>query len=276
MTFPALRRRAALAAVVVAASFTAPVLAVAPTAHAADPATPSEAAQAPERTYSYRFYLGGILVGKADVAAAIDEVAYRLQTDVRSDGVVGWFYDVTVKASAEGARRDADTLAPRRFVMSSVTEGELFDMTVSYGESAPETIEAEPAFKPRPWQIDPARQTGALDPISAIVAALLPRPVADLCEHVIPIFDGRRRYDIVFDGVRADKTRRGERQIDCDARFQRVGGFKPKHMAKPDIPFIVRFAVAEDGDALPIRAWASTEFGAAVATLARLNGRKRR
>lgn len=228
------------------------------------------AAEASAADYQYKFYLGGVLIGKAEVATDIADDAYTFQTRLRSDGVVGFFYDLTIAASAEGRREgeEGDGLTPLRFGFNSVAEGEKLDLEMPFDGNAPERVTAEPPFDPRPWEIEPTAQSGALDPISAIVSALLPSPSGDVCHRTIPVYDGRRRYDIVFDGAR--KARRGrDGEVDCKVRYKRVAGFKPKYMTRPDIPFFVRFLVSEDGEALPIRAWADTDFGAATATLVR-------
>jgi hypothetical protein len=235
----------------------------------------AQPAQASERVaLDYRFYLGGILIGKASIAAAVEGEAYRLDTNVRSDGVVGWFYDVTVNGVAEGLRDARAKLRPALFRFNSVAEGKKFDLDMRYAGDAPSEIKAEPPFQPRHYAIDPTQQRGALDPMSAIVAALFPDKTAPLCNRTFPIFDGRRRYDVSLEGVISEKTEGGATVIECKGRWKRVGGFKPKHMRKPDYLFTVRFSRDSAGQVLPIRAWTDTEFGAAMAMLSSLNGRR--
>lgn len=222
----------------------------------------------------YRFYLGGVLIGKASIAAALDEASYRLDTKVRSDGVVGWFYDVTVEGLAEGARESGAKLTPSVFRFNSVAEGEPFNLDMRFEDDAPKTVKAEPPFQPRHYEIDPTQQRGALDPMTAIVAALFPDAAKPLCKQTFPIFDGRRRYDITLEGQISEKREDDTTIIECRGRWKRVGGFKPKHMRKPDYLFTVRYARDPSGRTLPVRAWTETEFGAAIATLSTRNGRR--
>ncbi len=239
-------------------------------------AAPSGAEAGERVALDYRFYLGGILIGKASIAAALDEASYRLDTNVRSDGVVGWFYDVTVNGAAEGLRDAKAKLTPASFRFKSIAEGKKFDLDMNYANNAPDEVKAEPPFQPRHYEIDPKQQRGALDPMSAIVAALFPDRSAPLCDRKFPIFDGRRRYDVSLEGVLSEKQDGDATLIECKGRWKRVGGFKPKHMRKPDYIFTVRFSRDKAGQVLPVRAWTDTEFGAAMASLSSLNGRRHR
>lgn len=236
--------------------------------------TPALAESNERMALDYRFYLGGVLIGKASIAAALEDASYRLDTNVRSDGVVGWFYDVTVSGFAEGFRDTKARVTPASFKFNSVAEGKKFDLDMSYANDAPDEIKAEPPFQPRHYEIDPRAQRGALDPMSAIVAALFPDRKASLCNRKFPIFDGRRRYDISLEGVKSEKQTDIGTLIECKGRWKRVGGFKPKHMRKPDYIFTVEFMKEKSGRTLPVRAWTDTDFGAAMATLRSVDGRR--
>lgn len=231
---------------------------------------PSPEAEAETATFgpAYKFYVGGVLVGKATLTAQYDADSYRIRADASTTGAVGWFLKATFSTEAEGALA-RDKILPAFFRLDTLAAKKPQDVSMTYDKrGAPAEVLAEPPFDPRPWQIDPKRQTGTIDPMSAGVdAALGPLSGADICKRRFPIYDGRRRYDFVLEGKLKERERDGFPTVDCKGRFKRVAGFKPKFMAKPDYVFTVRFRMLPNGVALPIRAWADTDFGAAIAVI---------
>lgn len=216
----------------------------------------------------YKVFVGGVKIGKANLVARISEDGYSLVGYAKSTGVVGWFYEVDAQVQVEGRRGADNAISPLEFSMSSVTDGsENFAMTIPYAGDAPSGIEAQPPLRQVHYAIEPTEQVGTLDPLSALMAAMLPSDVNQPCGRTLPIFDGRRRFDIIVDLARREYQRNGYRHIVCEARYHRVGGFKEKHMNKPDIPFTVTFAFIGDGFVRPVRLQGESEFGAVVAVL---------
>lgn len=237
---------------------------------AASTAAPARA-DAPLRNYgaAFRLYVGGVKVGKANVVARFDGERYWVRTVATATGAAGFFFDAEVESVAEGVVLAGRTgVAPESFRLDMLSGEKPQDVFIRYADNRPAEIIAEPPFTPKPYELDPSRQVGALDPISAgVLAVLSAGRRAGECRLALPIFDGRRRYDILLEGV-ADRGREdGMASVDCRARFRRVGGFKPKYMKLPDIPFTVRAVLREDGSATPIRAWGDTPFGTVIASL---------
>lgn len=216
---------------------------------------------------TYDFYLGGLPVAVAKVQASIEDDRYNAATALKTVGVVGFFFDTEFVSSVAGQRMQGNALAPSLFKMRWRTSKEHQNVRMPYNGDAPGIVEAEPPFRKKTYEIDPTEQSGALDPMTAIVAGLLPQSVSNLCDRVIPIFDARRRYDVKFTGQIDDRLEDGKRIVECDGEYTRVAGFKNKMMEKPTYPFKIRFAVEEDGTATALRIWGGTAFGAAVATL---------
>ena len=132
-----------------------------------------------------------------------------------------------------------------------------------YGGGAPATVNAEPAFIPKPWEIDPAAQTGTLAPITAAIATLAPRPRVGMCERTVEVFDGRRRYAIDLGKPVQDGAR-----IRCPANYRRIAGFKPKMMKeRPNFPFNIWLEERGDGLAHVGRGAGESMFGLAVILL---------
>ena len=210
----------------------------------------------------YDLYLGGIKAGELTVDSRVTGARYRAQSVMRTAGVVGFFYKASFEAETEGALSPRGP-RPLRFAAASRMKKKSQFVEMFYGANAPREIRAEPAFVPKPWQIDPTKQSGAFDPITAALWALAPRPVAVICNTSVQIFDGRRRYAVTLGAPVKDG-----RRIRCPAIYRRIAGFKPKLMKKrPKFPFEIWYDVRPDGLAHIVRVAGDTMFGVAVVLL---------
>ena len=260
----ALLRKALLRRALRALTAPAPVLAAALSFAAANHAA-AESVAPNAASYGYKFYVGGVLIGKAWLSATFEKDAYISQASLETDGVAGWFVAATVMANAKGAMAPKSP-APKQLDVKGVTEGAPWTMTIAYENGAPGRVTSEPPFRKKPYEIDPAQQHGALDPISAVIAAMKPGKGAG-CERTIPIFDGRKRYDVVLgEPIKEGESQAGYPMVECKGLWRRVGGFKPKMMKKPNIEFTARFE-QRDGLTVPTKVWGDTEFGGAVAVI---------
>lgn len=224
-----------------------------------------------ELDLTYDFYLGGLPVAEAKLKAEIDGNAYSAASKLRTVGIVGMFFDTEVNTSADGNRDGETDFLPTMFEMKSRTKRKRQDLTMAFdATTAPSDVSAQPPFRKKAYELDPAQQAGTLDPMSAVVATFLPETVDNICNRTLEIFDGRRRYDVIFDSVRNDYLDDGERLIECTGVYKRVAGYKPKTMRKQtEFDFYIRFAVREDGSARAVRVWGDTDFGTAVAVVRR-------
>ena len=227
-------------------------------------ATPTSSAIGTFRPVSniYDLYLGGILAGELTMDADVAGERYRAQSIMRTAGVVGFFYKASYEAETEGALT-AQGMFPDRFSAASRMKSKEQYVEMIYGGGAPQQVNAEPAFIPKPWEIDPAQQTGTMDPLTAALFALAPRPVETICNSSVEVFDGRRRYAVDLGEPEADGDR-----IRCPALYRRIAGFKPKMMKKrPQFPFHIWYEVRDDGLAHVVRAAGDSMFGLAVVLL---------
>ena len=210
----------------------------------------------------YDFYLGGVKAGELTVDAQYQGGTYQAQSILRTAGVVGMVYKASFEAETQG-HWDGARLVPDRFAANSRMKKKQQYVEMTYENDAPSLVSAEPAFFPKPWQIDPVQQGGTLDPISGALIGLSPVPVGELCNKSVEIFDGRRRYAIDLGAPTPDGDR-----IKCPAKYRRIAGFKPKMMKKQaEFPFDVWFAEREDGLAHFIRAAGESMYGVAVILL---------
>lgn len=224
-------------------------------------------ASAVSQVLSYEVWFGGVAVADAKFQMSTDESGYSGVFRLRSDGVLDWFTEAEVQAETTGARSSEGALAPGGFNVSAEVDDEPFTVDVAFSPEGPESVTAEPPFDPRPWEIEPSDQSGALDPLSAFIAAFFPSSDAAICDRSLDIYDGRRRYEVSLYEENRRREKDGFVEVECKARWDRTAGFKPKQMRKPGVEFMVRFRILEDGLTVPVRAWAQTEYGAVVAVI---------
>lgn len=238
---------------------TAVVTVAATTAWAVASAAPAVTMHKPVSTI-YDLYVGGIRSGELVLDARVSGDRYRARSVLRTAGIVGKVYDASFTAEAEGLVGNAG-LVPQRFTADARSEGDEQSVDMTYAGRTPATVRADPPFTPKPWQIEPRAQTGTLDPISAALTALAPRPEGEICDRTIDIFDGRRRYAVDLGKPVAD----GER-VKCHALYRRVAGYKPKEL-KETIGFNVWFEERPDGLMHVVRAAGESMLGVAVLLL---------
>lgn len=235
------------------------------------------AAQDPEdsvttRSFRFRFFVGGVRVGDARVTTTLSDDAYSARTRLRTGGVAEWVYEADFLLSAEGGRGEEGT-KPDAFFLEGLYDGESLLLEMAFESDAPADVVVEPEFRRRRWDIDPAEQNGVLDPISAVVEGLFPTTPGQYCDRTLPVFDGRRRYDFIIGESRerrdSDAAERGATVYECPLRVRRVAGFKPKFLERPDIELMLRFEIAADGEATPLRLWGDTQFGTFIISLRR-------
>lgn len=210
----------------------------------------------------YDFYLGGVKAGELSIDADFVDGRYTAQSVLRTAGVVGLVYKASFEAEAQG-RRTAGGLTPGRFAANARMKSKEQFVEMIYSGGAPRDVRAEPAFIPKSYQIDPAEQSGTLDPITAALSALAPVASGTQCNTSVEVFDGRRRYAVDLGAPSPDGNR-----IKCPATYRRIAGFKPKMMKKRAIfPFSVWYEDRPDGKAHIIRAAGESILGLAVILL---------
>jgi len=206
----------------------------------------------------YDLYLGGIWLAELRLEAEIGRLGYNARATMKTTGIVKRFVEAGFDAAVKG-RIARGELVPHSFEADTHSRDKRQSLSVAYQAGTPRAVKAEPPFKPKPWEIDPADQGALPDPVTAALAALAPPKGAALCDREVGIYDGRKRYALILSAPEpADGLLR------CDAVYKRLGGFKPKLMKKPDFPLTLWFDDGPNGQPRFIRATGDTPLGTAV------------
>jgi hypothetical protein len=206
----------------------------------------------------FDLWFAGLRLGEVRLAVTEDEGGWRAEGEMSAKGLADLFVPSHGRADARGVWRD-DAPAPETFSADGAFGGKPQSVVLRHVPGEAPRIEAEPALRERYYDPAPETLVGALDPLSAAVAALRPLPPDEACGRSLPVFDTRRRFDLQVDpGVVQPDGR-----LRCEARYVRVSGFKERHMALPPHPFTTWWTV-RDGLARFERAMSATPWGNAV------------
>lgn len=219
---------------------------------------------------SYDAYIGIFYIVSAEVELRISADRYDIVTRARSEGIASLFFSWQSVARSEGYRANG-RLVPQLHEVRSKWRGKSRQVRVSYDGLGRIHFEVNPPSDGTERDAVPQRVTvGTVDPLSATLTFLLRIAKGDRCEGAIPVFDGRRRYDMI---VRAgppatlstlhSSVFTGHAQR-CDVKFRRIAGFwkKPSRFGQRVTDPVLWVASPLDGvPPVPVRFTAATGFG---------------
>ncbi len=226
----------------------------------------------------FEFYGGGLHIASVKTESRLDADYYRIAAAVKTEGLLDRIVGVELASWAEG-RLGPDGPTPARF--ESVTSGRWAGWRIKMVFADDGAVEAE--VSPPPDQdgrdrVPPALRRGALDPLSAaLLAGLFLEPRA-ACRRHLPVFDGRRRFDIVFAARGSETLKANEyglfhgRALKCEVTARRIAGFKEKPPPDGELAiytvWLARFE--QSGLTLPVRLEAATKWGSVIGHLTRV------
>ena len=242
---------------------------------------PAAARPASERyTFGYLVQIVGLFDLRMEGSIDLSPEGYVMNMSLRTEGVAEVAARYRMKARSEGLHASPVTAKAHE---SEVQSRFIERRTAKVIWNADGTASAEMVPPPKQDGREPVRPEmtrGAVDPLSALLAALLKPEPAAACSGRTAVFDGRRRYDTLPKALgqdniepRAAGAYRGP-ALHCELYIERIGGYSAKDFAKrrPEEPgFEVWFARRPDLNILlPVKVFADTRYGETVASLTRL------
>jgi hypothetical protein len=233
-------------------------------------------------------YAGGVTLGKVDLDATIRGDQYHAVSNLETGGMVNAFWQAQIQATSTG------TVAPKNFhpaLYDSFYTGRADkkqEVSLTYDAGGPAKLYAEPSYPLTGYEVPPEQKKATFDPLSAItyfvsgVGATGESP----CDVRLPVYDGRRRYDVNFVKVKdttvsMDNGLYKGKALLCQIRYKQISGYKPRVLKDganfPEINVWVGVfpsAITGRNYVVPLRVWASTDYGviAAVATTIKIDG----
>ena len=232
-------------------------------------------------------YAGGITLGKMDMNATLRGADYRVVSNLTTSGVVNAFWQSEIQATSSG-KVGTHNFAPALYDSYDTRAARKQQVSLSYDGDAPPRLFAEPAYSTTGFEVKPDDTKGTLDPLSAITLIFsgVGAKGADPCALAVPVFDGRRRYNVEMSKVRDVDIRMDNglyqgKGVQCDVKYRQIAGFRPRVLkSNESFPVIHAWiasfpsAVAGRDYTVPVRIWADTKYGvmAVLANSIRVDG----
>jgi Protein of unknown function (DUF3108) len=233
----------------------------------------------------YEVYVGGLHLASADMVAFVDHGHYTAASLISTKGLADSFASSSVRALSTGEVH-GHVVVPLTYNSDTTAPDKRQLVGLQYApDTLPKAIDSNPAYDLTVYPVAPDDQRHTVDPLSAALYIALGSSVADgqKCNQVVPVFDGKRRYNLVFSDASDDHISLGKGNFGngkpvpafhCKAAYVRVAGFKPPKPGhkSSDIPPIDVWLVPFPGTdfMVPVRMQASSEFGGIVARAVRL------
>ena len=207
--------------------------------------------------------------------------------DGRTRGLLGQFWTWRNRLTSEGRMSAvppmSGQLAPIAFTNVSEWRGTSRRITVHFAGYGSYAVERHPSDDNRDEDdgaLPDSLPLGTLDPVSAAVSALSDSAQDARCERHLPVFDGKRRYDLtVHEGegtVKLDPSHFSAYAgvaLSCRISIKRISGFTARRSARywdddgGSWPTIWAAQLEPDMPLVPVRFLASINIGTMVVHL---------
>lgn len=238
----------------------------------------SGAATAGAITLVYEIHVGGFAIGRARIQTSLSERNYRLDTDLETAGLIHFLTGFATTARSEGVLAPEGP-RPQAMRVDSVWRGKPRWSEHRYG-MGPVVGIVHPAIEDDEREpVPPGLTAGTVDPLSAGLAISRTAEAGRADPLTIPVFDGRRRYDLVVTPVEPEVINapgfRGVARV-IEVSMRRIAGFSRSRLFPPpseDDKARIWFAPARPdvpGLGVPVRLMSDGPLGTVVANLVRV------
>lgn len=202
-------------------------------------ALPLAAAAEPAR---FDLSIRGIHAGTLTFEGAAEAGRYAVTGRLESAGLVGMIRKIRYDGEVQGRVADK-RFTPARYVERADTGRRQSEAVMEYRRGVPQVKVYNPPREARDGGLDPARQGGTVDPLTAMFATLRDVPADQACNLALTLFDGKRRSQITLG---PPQPREGG--ATCPGEYRRLAGFPAEDMAeKSRFPFTLHLVPAPGG-----------------------------
>jgi len=181
----------------------------------------------------YGVSVAGLAVGKADLDVVIGSTEYTSAANGRASGLLRALVTGEGALSAHGAVVDG-RLVPAGFSARTAGDDETSSttMTLESGDVKDVTAETSAPAAER-VAVTADHRKGIVDPLSALlveVGGTGEVVVAEACQRTLPIFDGRRRFDLALSFKRIERVKAAKgyagAAVVCGVTFKPIAGHR--------------------------------------------------
>lgn len=181
----------------------------------------------------YTIAFNGINIGGFKFKSSISGRDYVLDGDAELSALLGAFnWRGVTRASGNVGGNEPQPAGYTFTFKSTVRSG---SVKLGFSKDRVSNVSLVPPIPEEPDEVPLEKKhlDGALDPLTAVMA--LTRPAGDKgpCDRVIPIFDGKQRFDLRLSYSRQEPVREIQQSgqpgiaIVCSVRYVPIGGYSP-------------------------------------------------
>ena len=230
----------------------------------------------------YTITFWSIPFGHTNFDARFTNDSYHTASHFETTGIVSAFWGAIIDASSTGQITDR-RLSPSTydsFYRRGDTKKERVKVTYD-AKGLPSTF-ADPPYNTKRFPVSDEQKKDTFDPLSSVTYMLagLNGASAKPCDATVPVFDGRRRYNIELTYLHDEQVRldnglfKGNAHL-CQVHYNQIAGFKPKILkeGKSFPPMYGLFADIPSGSApsghytIALKVWAPMTLGTVVVNL---------
>jgi hypothetical protein len=146
---------------------------------------------------SYKIYVGGFQVASLKINMDLETSNYDIAAKVETTGLVGRMFPWWMRAYSRGDLVGANVKPAVAGQKNNWRGRERFiDIKFTDGVARIDRIAPKPEYDDRD-RVPEEMRVGALDLASAIILIIRRMDSAEPCHFKVPVFDGRRRYDLM-------------------------------------------------------------------------------
>ncbi len=220
----------------------------------------------------YQIWTGGLQAMNLETKMFRGQERYQVDVTVESVGMLGRFFPFKLSARSQGMSQfgNLNGLQPDQYDVRSRWRDQDRLVAIRYEDAAKPKIEVLPPAEDDDRDPVPMEEiVGTVDPVSAALALIEQTAAQGHCQGEVPVFDGRRRYNMVVRHIGpavvspSDYSPYAGDAVECRAGVKRIGGFWNSSKADEHKYNEVRIFLApilEDVPPVPIRLEAKNDF----------------
>jgi hypothetical protein len=181
----------------------------------------------------YDVYGGGLRLLSVGIAVEQESGRYRITGSFRTRGLADLFLGMTTRVETEGVIADG-VPRPTRLLSDGTVRGRERHLSVEFRDREAPLVEIDPPDPETRTPIPPGQLLGAVDTLTGLLRASRGLAAGGDCARRVPVFDGRRRFDLVLTDLGTAEMKRsghsfyeGTARV-CHVRQERIGGFVAK------------------------------------------------
>ncbi len=182
---------------------------------------------------NYDIYVGGLRTLNISYDALLKQDEYDMKMALKGRGVLDWWFSWTMKAFSEGKVAEG-AIVPVRAGADSSWSGKRRQTRITYVSNGLPKVEITPTpedAEKRP-KVPAELRREARDLAGAVLAALTRVGRTGRCDVREPVFDGRRRYDLLLEHLGEDRLEASRYSpfagpaLRCRVSVDRIAGYR--------------------------------------------------